>query len=165
MSPSGRDLLKSAAGFSRGYAVGDHLTVSGSSALGKEFLLVVFIDRSCQACTKAKPMLPRLAVKLHERWNDVSLKIAAMTSDREKRIIASEFGFAESQFVSVVLASNRTLRAMPTVMLVDNDGKVRFVADGLPEDESELIRIVADVLSRPMPGEAAKESKGSAGFR
>jgi len=145
-------------------------TVTLKSLLAKGPVVVDFWATWCKPCIKELPYLQRIYEKHAER----GLSVLAVTIDSPKTesrvkpfVMGKKYTFTvlldSSQEVFHALQGKGTI---PYVVIIDQDGNIRYRHTGYrPGDENEIERVVEELLATSPPAEESVEpgSEDSAG--
>lgn len=117
---------------------------------GSPYTVVLFARFGCGACERAKPLLSSLAKDIAGRPGVRFVMVTGTASRTENLAYARELGLAEAAVVSITLTDLR-LRQVPTLLLVDRQGVVRYAQEGaLPSSAgSELIQVLTALPHAP----------------
>jgi len=129
-----------------GYRVGERIDLPATTHESFPLTLLLFTRTGCGACQAAKPALASLVAGLRDRPSIRTLMIVREGSEPEEREYIRAIGLDEDRLVGVDFRNLR-LRRVPTMVLVDRDGKVRYSLEGAPTapKQEELIRIATSV--------------------
>ena len=142
--PKWRRALGMAPADKRAYAVGDRVDVARTIYASAPLTLLLFSRSECSACQGAKPALASLLAGLRNHPAvDVRLVVSEGTQADERRYL-HELGLAEDCLAGADFSALR-LQRVPTAVLVDRQGEVRYSVEGPPTglDQAELVRIAA----------------------
>jgi len=131
------------------YAAQQHIDVPASLYESARATVVLFGRGSCAACQRAKPVLADLAQRLSELG--VPLRLAVNGEDPTgDAAYATSLGLTDQQIVTVNTASLR-LHVVPTIVLVDRQGLIRYAHEGAPtaDDATALLAMVTMILLEP----------------
>ena len=118
------------------YRAGQTIDTPAAWYSGAPYTLVVFARASCGACQTAQPFLKQLVTDLGSK----SMVVLGTTGKEPKEELGygQSLGLADAS-VRVVPAGLR-VRATPTLVLVDRDGKILAAWEGVgPEKQQQLI--------------------------
>jgi hypothetical protein len=126
------------------YAVGDRVDVPREIYESAPLTLLLFTRADCVACQSAKPTFTSLITRLRHRG---ALRVAMVVrpgSEREERPYLHDLGLDDTSLVTADFSALR-MKRVPTTLLVDQQGIVRYFVEGPPSavDEAELMRIAA----------------------
>jgi hypothetical protein len=129
-----------------GYRVGERIDLPATIHQSFPLTLLLFTRAGCGACQAATPAFASLVAGLRDRPSIRTLMIVREGSEPEEREYLRAIGLDEDRLVGVDFRNLR-LRRVPTIVLVDRDGKVRYSLEGAPTalKQEELIRIAASV--------------------
>jgi len=125
------------------YAVGERVDVPAALYQGSSPTLLVFARNSCSACQRGKPVFARVTRELRDQ--SVNVVVVTSQAHREDEIpYARDLGLDEGHVIGIDLSSLR-LKVVPTLVLVDGQGQVRFTSEGVisPTQEQDLLRAAA----------------------
>lgn len=127
------------------YRAGQTIDTPADWYSSSEYTLVVFARASCGACQTAKPFLKQLVADLGSR----SAVVLGTTGKEPKEELGygQSLGLADAS-VKVVPAGLR-VRATPTLVLVDREGKVLASWEGVGPDkqQAEITRTIQSILN------------------
>ena len=107
--------------------------------------LFIFARSSCAACQAAKPTFAALADRLRRASSDVVL-ITGGADARDEAAYASDLGLDASHLVPMNLSALR-VKLVPTLVLVDQGGRVVYSIEGVPTDADQA-RLIEAAASR-----------------
>jgi hypothetical protein len=128
----------------QGYQVGELLDVAPAVYNNYDFSVVVFADVNCPACQAAVPFLERF-VLLASRTSAGGAAVLMTTSldePADSMILRMRKSGATVLTPSRWKVTKMRLQAVPTMMIVDRKGRVRFVHAGVPENSDEEARLL-----------------------
>ncbi|HYN06816.1 MAG TPA: hypothetical protein VES67_05465 [Vicinamibacterales bacterium] len=142
--PEWRRALGMAAPDGAAYALGDRIDVPTALYDSAPLTLLLFSRAGCGACQTAKPVLVSLVAALHDRKDVRVLLVVSEGTEAEERQYLQELGLGGDRLAGVNFAALR-LQHVPTTVLVDRRGNVRYSLEGAPSllDQGELLRIAA----------------------
>jgi len=124
-------------GLTSGYTRGDTIDVPSAAYRGVARTVVVFSRSSCPACQAARPRLRRLTAAV-KRVSDARIVLVTPLGDESNELVyARDLGLAESE-VMAISPSQVRVRAVPTIALVDSQGRIIFVHEGPTGDDDDL---------------------------
>lgn len=128
------------------YVVGDRIDLPETIHESSPLTLLLFTRAGCGACQAAKSAFARLVVGLRDRPSVRTLMIVREGSEPEEREYLRAIGLDENRLVGVDFRNLR-LRRVPTMVLVDRRGEVRYSLEGAPTalNQEELVRIAASL--------------------
>jgi hypothetical protein len=128
------------------YVVGDQIDLPARIHDASPLTLLIFSRAGCGACQTAKPALTSLIAKLHDHPAVRALMIVREGSEPAEREYLHEIGLDDSRLVAVDFTSLRLVR-VPTLVLVDRGGAVRYSLEGVTTavEQEALIRIAASL--------------------
>jgi len=109
-----------------------------------QVVLVNFWASWCGPCRQEMPVLDRL----HQRYNDAGFTVLGINVEGEAasaRAIVAKSGVTFPILVDAEQKISKLydLKAMPSTVILDRDGKIRFVHRGFkPGDEEKYVEIV-----------------------
>lgn len=126
------------------YAVGDRIDLPATIYGASPLTLLIFSRAGCGACQTAKSALTSLIARLQEQASVGTVMLVRDGSESAEREYLREIGLDDSRLVTVNFASLRVAR-VPTLVLVDRRGEVRYTLEGVPTagEQDALIRIAA----------------------
>jgi hypothetical protein len=116
---------------------GDPYPIGGTTDLPEALyrsapLTLVIVSRSsCGACQDAKPFFATLVSELKRARDSQTLLLTEQPAG-EERVFAVDVGIPEDHVRSMDLRGLR-VRRVPTLLLVDASGGIRFVKEGAPK--------------------------------
>ena len=126
-----------------GYAVGQPVDVPAEAFARADRTVIIFARSSCASCQQMKPARARLTAALATSPS-VAVAILAPDADPDgERQFARDIGRADALWL--VEINRLRVTVVPTVLVVDREGIVRFVRTGTgwaPADDSEFRRAV-----------------------
>ena len=130
------------------YAVGDSVDLPRSMYDASPYTLVVFARSSCAGCQNAKPFLSRLTAQVGAAPDVRALLVTGGRDQPAEVSFASEIGLS----AGAVAASPPGIRlhSVPTLLLVDREGTIRYAIEGIPSESAareEVLRAVGRVSS------------------
>jgi hypothetical protein len=127
------------------YAVGERVDVPAALYQGSSPTLLVFARNSCSACQRGKAGFARVTYEL--RRHPANVVVVTSQAHRDDEIpYARDLGLDESHVIGLDLSGLR-LKVVPTLVLVDDEGQVRFTSEGVisPTQEQDLLRAAASL--------------------
>jgi thiol-disulfide isomerase/thioredoxin len=111
------------------------------------YTVVLFARSSCGACKSAKPLFKKLVANIERRSSARVVMIAPMANRQDEVTYAKELGLDETQLLQLDLKDLR-LRRVPTVVLLDQRGIVRYTREGAPlaADQEEFLQGIASLI-------------------
>jgi thiol-disulfide isomerase/thioredoxin len=139
--PAARARLGLAPVRTSGYPVGGRIDVPPSVYDASPYTVVLFARSTCVFCQRARPLFAKLAADVAE---DPSVRMVMVSSPSGRTgdlEYARSVGLDESRIVVLDPRSLR-LKTVPTLVLVDRQGQVRYSHEGMPTaaDLEELLR-------------------------
>lgn len=131
------------------YAVGQRVDLPPSLYDGASRTLLVMVKTSCGDCQAAKPFLGQLVGEL-KRVDRSRAALVVMQSGEEEHAFAREIGLSPAQVVQLDL-SRFSVQAVPTVLVVDGTGAIRFSLENAPSagEQPALVAQYRDALKVP----------------
>lgn len=128
------------------YVVGERIDLPPTIHEASPLTLLLFSRAGCGSCQAAKPALASLVDRLADRPGVRTLLIARAGAEQEEREYLRDIGLDEGRLVGVDFSTLR-LRRVPTIVLVDRRGEVRYSLEGIPTavEQDALIRIAASL--------------------
>jgi hypothetical protein len=122
------------------YAIGDHVDVPSALYQHAPLTLLLFVRSNCPACQTAKGPATRTAAELRRRGIPTLVIAGGQQPEGESEYVRS-LALDASQLVTLDLTKLR-VQVVPTFVLVNNSGEVRYTKQGVPSalDEAALIR-------------------------
>jgi thiol-disulfide isomerase/thioredoxin len=113
------------------YTVGERVDVPASVYESSRVTLLIFARSTCSACQSAKPAFAAIAMQV-DAIPEAGVRVVTSSSGgRDERAYARDLGLTDTQFVTISFDGLR-LKVVPTVILVDQRGVVRFTSEGVP---------------------------------
>ena len=117
------------------YSVGDRIDVPDRLFAASPLTLLVFVRSNCGACQSAKPAFARITSQL----GATSTRTVIVTAGARS---AEELGYAtdvglDRTHLETMDFSNLKLQVVPTLVLVDQRGKVLYAVEGVPSDAQQ----------------------------
>lgn len=124
------------------YSAGDPVDVPAGIYGAAPLTLLLFTRSDCRACQAGKPALSGLIGMLHDRTTVRVVMIVNQGTEAAERQYLHEIGLDEGGLAGVDFSALRVQR-VPTMVLVDRQGNVRYYLEGPPSalDHAELLRI------------------------
>lgn len=113
-----------------------------------QVVLINFWASWCGPCRQEMPVLDRL----HQRYKDTGFTVVGINVEGEAapaRAIADKAGVTFPILVDAdqTISKLYDLKAMPSTVIVDRDGKIRFVHRGYkPGDEEKYVEVVKSLI-------------------
>lgn len=127
------------------YVPGTVVDVPAETYAARPHTLLIFSRSDCGACLGAVPVLERVVRELRDTGEfEVSL-IARLATPEDELAYAERLGIPPSHVFPQDLDSLRVER-VPTLLVVDASGSIRFAQEGAPTDE-EVRSFVDGVLA------------------
>jgi hypothetical protein len=128
------------------YPIGDRIDVPASLYESAGQTLFVFARSSCTACQRSKPALTEIVAQIRRT---PAARILVVTSDMHRAsevAYANDLGLDDAQVIGLNLDGLR-LRVVPTLVLVDQRGRIHYTSEGMisPGQEEELLRAVTSL--------------------
>lgn len=134
------------------YRLTDGAPWTSQAALGHVIVIDVWATY-CKPCRKAFPKLGRLAA------SHADLVVVGISVDEEDATVATFLREVPAAFPiardpkATVQTGPLAIRQIPTVLVVDRAGRIRYRAENLTEtDYDALPDLVEDLLAEPAPG-------------
>jgi len=127
-----------------GYRVGERIDLPATIHESFPLTLLLFTRAGCGACQTAQPAFASLVGGLRDRSSIRTLMIVREGTEPEEREYLRAIGLDEDRLIGVDFRNLR-LRRVPTMVLVDRHGEVRYSLEGVPTalNQEELLRIAA----------------------
>jgi thioredoxin-related protein len=114
------------------YSVGDAIDIPADLRDRTARTLVVFASGTCGACLRSTSALTRLSSEL--RGSSTTFLLVTPTKMKaDQEIFVAAVGLAKTEYVSLDLSALK-VRSVPTVVLVDESGRVLFSREGYVDD-------------------------------
>ena len=128
-----------------GYAVGDRIDLPDTSFSGVDSTMAIFVRGSCAACGSAAPLFRRLVAETRDQGARILFVIGSSAVQRDREFI-QQLG---AEHVLELDFGRLRLKSVPTIVVVDREGIIRFVTSGVvaPEDLAAARRLLD-----PSPG-------------
>ncbi len=127
-----------------GYLLGDRIGLPADLYRATRLTVVLFASNSCSACRSAESSLKELKQQLGA---SVDVRFVMVSADSYRTSSGEDY----ARRVGFELAPRATLpeqlRAVPTIAIVDRDGRVRFVLEGAPTGSDSFVSSVRGALS------------------
>jgi hypothetical protein len=122
------------------YAIGGHVDVPPALYQHSPLTLLLFVRSNCPACQTAKDPAARVAAELRRRTIPTLVIAAGQQPAGEAEYVRS-LALDASQLITLDLMKHR-VQVVPTFVLVDSRGEVKYTKEGAPSaaDEEALIR-------------------------
>jgi hypothetical protein len=126
------------------YVIGDRIDVPAAFYNSSPLTLLLFTRAECAACQSAKPALVSLIVALRQHDDVRVTMVVSEGTEPAERGYLRELGLADDRLAAAKFTTLR-LEHVPTMVLVDRRGDVRYSLEGAPSvvDQAELLRIAA----------------------
>lgn len=126
------------------YAAGDRVDVPAAWYTQAPHTLIVFARASCSACERAQPFLKDVVAHMNGKGSAVMAHPDGAPVDDRK--FAQSLGVSDDH-VFLTTAGLR-VRATPTMVLVDRQGKIigAWEGAGKPERQAAILKIVDDAI-------------------
>ena len=134
-SPSFRDRLGLGSKEPPAYPRGSQIDLPEDLYSASDLTLFIFIRHDCSACQAAKPAFARIATQLAGASVPVRL-VGSSSAEEANATYLAELSLARSQLVSTSLNGHR-IHSVPTAVLVDRTGAVRYSFEGAPTAAQE----------------------------
>jgi len=124
--------------------VGERIDLPATIHESFPLTLLLFTRAGCGACQTAQPAFASLVGGLRDRSSIRTLMIVREGTEPEEREYLRAIGLDEDRLIGVDFRNLR-LRRVPTMVLVDRHGEVRYSLEGVPTalNQEELLRIAA----------------------
>jgi thiol-disulfide isomerase/thioredoxin len=131
------------------YATNQRVDLPASLYEGAERTLLLVARSSCGGCQAAKPFLTQL-VTAARRVPGTRVSLIVPRLSTTENVFASEMGFSPAEVVALDV-SRFNLRLVPTILVVDGSGIIRFVHESPPgaDQQAGLLTKYEDALKRP----------------
>jgi hypothetical protein len=145
-SPKVREAFGFAAPTTTGYAIGDRLDGVPPELLSGRGTLLLFARRNCSACQSSKGPLTTLIVALRKEGID-TVVVAGLRDAAGDADYAGEVGVAPARVLARDPKSFQ-VKLVPSLVLVDRDGTVRYSRTGVVTDQevSAIARALPPLL-------------------
>lgn len=123
--------------FSPAYRVGQAMDMHPELYKTSRYTFVIFARSSCMACQLA---IPTLADVIHQMPKDVhSVLFYPSAAHHDERAFAEQIGLGSSEIFG--LSDAPRVVSIPTVLLVDGAGRIRYTASGAfsPADAASML--------------------------
>jgi hypothetical protein len=118
------------------YTAGETIDAPAAWYSTAPYTLILFARKSCVACEKAQPFIKTLAASLQGRAAVVMAHPdGADSSEADDRDYAKSVGIAEA--ATFVTPAGLKVRATPTLVLVDRQGRVLHAWEGVGNAEKQ----------------------------
>jgi peroxiredoxin len=126
------------------YAAGDRVDVPAAWYAQAPHTLIVFARASCTACERAKPFLKTVVARMDGKGAAVMAHPAGAPADDQK--FAQSLGVADDHIF--LTTPGLRVRATPTMVLVDRQGKVigAWEGAGKPERQAAILKAVDEAI-------------------
>ena len=121
------------------YAVGDIVDVPAAWYSSADTTLVLFARASCGACQKAQPFLTKIVGLMNARG--AAVMAHPPLTDVEDTQFAKSLGVKNDHIV--VVPAGVRVRATPTVLLVNRQGKIISAWEGVGKDDRQAAILAA----------------------
>jgi len=131
------------------YATGQPIDLPASLYQGASHTLVVVARSSCGGCQAAKPFLGELVAGMR-RVAGSRVALVVERSDAVEQAFAREIGIAPGEVVPLDV-QRFNVRRVPTVLVVDGAGTIRFSHENAPvaAEQAALLAKYREALRRP----------------
>ena len=129
---------------STGYEVGQQIDVPSKVYAGYRTTVIVFSRSTCPGCRRAKPLLARIGTRLQHSSTARMAIVTAVEHTEDEIQYAADLGIARNAMFRVNPYDVRAAMT-PTVVVVNQNGRVVFVRQGPLEDRDE------DTIARLLP--------------
>ncbi len=129
--PAARARLGLAPARTAAYAVGGRIDVPPSVYTATPYTVILFARSTCAFCERAKPLFAQLATALADDPAVRMVMVSAASGGAGDRDYARAIGLDEGRLV-VVDPGSLKLKTVPTIVLVDREGRVQFSHEGVP---------------------------------
>jgi thiol-disulfide isomerase/thioredoxin len=145
VTPAARAAVSDAFEGGQPYETGRPIDLSPAAFQPSSPTTVFFVRSSCGACREAVPIFQTLVREIagHPSWRAL---VVTDRRDRNAATYAELLGARQADVIQVDFATLR-LRRVPTVVVVDGSGLVRFAHEGPPDPSGEST-LVAAVLEK-----------------
>jgi len=146
--PSIRLVLGFAPAQAGAYALGERIDVPPAVYESSQYTVVVFARSGCGVCQQMKPWLSDLAERVQQRASSRVVMVVGAGQLKDEIAFAGEIGLGRERVVPLTPGPIK-VQVVPTVVLVDRQGRVLFVQEGAPLAERDAVidRIVT--LTQP----------------
>jgi peroxiredoxin len=113
-----------------------------------QVVLVNFWATWCGPCRQEMPVLERI----HQRYQDMGFSVLGVNVEGESgpaRALAAETGVSFPVLIDAgqKISKMYDLKAMPSTVIVDRDGNVRYVHRGYkPGDEEKYVQVLKELI-------------------
>ena len=128
------------------YRIGELIDVPRETYDQTPQSLIIFARADCEACQAARPVLAALVEQVQHDSNFRIVLLMPSRSPSEGLDYVRSLGLQESSFVPRALKDHR-VRAVPTALLVDRDGTILAMSEGLGDPFHALTRLVLSRVS------------------
>jgi hypothetical protein len=127
------------------YSVRQTIDVPRAAYDSDAFTLLIFARSTCEVCQRSSPFLRALAAEAAQAGVGVRL-LSSDPVPQNERMFAGALGLADAQVVPVDLKTLR-LRRVPTILLVDRQGAIRYAREGAvpAAEQQDVVRTVISV--------------------
>lgn len=136
--------LRAHLGLSGVYSVGQRIDTPDIYS-GSRLTILLFTRSNCRGCQAAKPWLRTIA-----DWasSSVDIRVAVVPV---RQLSAAELAYVrelglDERSVHVLPVSDLKVRVVPTIIVVDQRGRIQFVREGLPTSQDQAT--LQDLASR-----------------
>ena len=125
-----------------GYKVGDRIDLPSDLYNASSLTLFVFVRGNCPSCERSRPMFKDIADQVRGTSARMVIVVSRVRAEHDSEY-ASAVGLPPSA-VAAVDFDTIQLRAVPTMVLVNRSGAVRYALQGAPTDgqRDELLQLV-----------------------
>jgi len=131
------------------YITGERVDLPVALYDGAPRTLLIVARSACSGCQAAKPFLGQLVTEMRRVAGARVALVVRQSSDAEQAF-ATELGVSHDEVVALDLTRFK-LRRVPTVLVVDAGGAVRFLHEDAPiaSEQDALVARYRDALRRP----------------
>jgi hypothetical protein len=115
---------------SAGYRVGDRIEIAGSPYRRASRTVLIFSRSSCGACQSSKRLFTSLVSDLSAASNVAAVLVTPDSLVEEETRFAHDVGIPADRVLRTDL-NNFNLRMVPTLVVVDSEGRVLKVHEGI----------------------------------
>lgn len=131
------------------YATGELVDVPPSLYEDSDRTLIVFARSSCRGCQRAKPLLKMAVASFGGQLGWSRVLVATGSNFEADQAYGQEIGLSLSEIVPAPIELR--LGSVPTLLVVDRDGRIMMSREGIiwsPEEEREVLRELTGNRSR-----------------
>jgi hypothetical protein len=131
------------------YATGQRVDLPVALYSGAARTLIVVSRSTCGGCQTSKPFLSRLVAEMR-RVDRARVALVVEHSSEAEQAFATEIGVASAEVVELDVTRFK-VRRVPTVLVVDAGGAIRFSHEDapVPGEQDALLARYRDALRRP----------------